>query len=161
MLRSEYVRDIAPRTAVALEKILREVFPHRDERNGPRRVLDLGAGTGAAVTTARSYFGNDLDVVAVDQVPAIAGVRTVDVTDVPALSRLASAGGPFDLMIAAHVLNELYLDEAPVQRIARLAALVGRWCQDLLADGGTLIVIEPALRETSRALLAVRDHLLA
>jgi ribosomal protein RSM22 (predicted rRNA methylase) len=39
--------------------------------------------------------------------------------------------------------------------------VVRHWIDRLLAPGGTLILIEPALRETSRALLQVRDRLRA
>ena len=40
------------------------------------------------------------------------------------------------------------------------ARLVQGWCRDLLEEHGTCVLIEPALRETSRGLLAVRDRLL-
>ena len=160
-LRSEYERDIAPRTTAALAKILAEIFPDPGARQRPRRVLDLGAGTGAAGAAVRAHFQDDIDLISVDQVPIFGAVRAADVTDVAGLSRTTAGAGPFDILVAAHVLNELYLDEAPARRSSRVAALVGRWCQLLLADGGTLILVEPALRETSRALLGVRDHLLA
>lgn len=175
-LRSEYARDIAPRTGAALGKILRQLYPEKGHRqqggegregevgethSGRRRMLDLGAGTGAAGEAARSHFDGKLELVSVDQVPLLPSVLAMDVTDVPALSRAASRGGPFDLVVAAHVLNELFLDQEPAQRSARLSELVGRWCQRLLSDGGNLVLIEPALRETSRMLLAVRDQLLA
>lgn len=166
-LRAEYARDIAPRTRAALAKILADLLANGhlgaggNGGRGPRRMLDLGAGTGAAGETARDYFGGDLDLVSVDKVPLAAAVRAADVTDVASLTRLAGAGGPFDLLVAAHLLNELFLDEPAANRPTRLAALLGRWCQLLLADGGALIVIEPALRETSRVLLGVRDQLLA
>jgi hypothetical protein len=58
-------------------------------------------------------------------------------------------------VLAAHLLNELLLD--PDGR----ARLVSGWCRDLLADDGHCILIEPALRGTSRALLEVRDRVLA
>ena len=40
------------------------------------------------------------------------------------------------------------------------AALVFAWARELLAEGGRIVLIEPALRETSRDLLAIRDRLL-
>ena len=178
-LRSEYDREIAPRTGLALEKVLREIFPDPEAAGCPRRVLDLGAGTGAAGIALRRYFQDRvqdrvqdradgrMELVSVDQVIATGAVRPADVTDVPALSRIVAAaptaggGGRFDLVIAAHVLNELYLGEAEPGRAAHLAVLVELWCRSLLGDPGTLILIEPALRDTSRALLAVRDHLVA
>jgi hypothetical protein len=160
-LRAEYARDIAPRTTIALTKILGEIFPDPTARDRPRRILDLGAGTGAVGTALRGYFGEDLDLIEVDRVAATGGVRAGDVTDVASLCHLSVMREPFDLAVSAHVLNELYVDMAASERLPRLAKLVKRWCEVLLAEVGTLILVEPALRETSRALLGVRDHLLA
>jgi hypothetical protein len=65
------------------------------------------------------------------------------------------------LIVAAHVLNELYAGRGAEAQIAERATRVLAWCRALLAAGGTVILLEPALRETSRALLSVRDRLLA
>ena len=69
--------------------------------------------------------------------------------------------GRFDLIVAAHLLGELFVDEPPDERIDARARRVRAWVDGLLAPGGTVILVEPALRETSRELLAVRDQLLA
>jgi ribosomal protein RSM22 (predicted rRNA methylase) len=69
--------------------------------------------------------------------------------------RPAGVAGRFELIVAAHLLNELALD------LDGRARLVAGWCRELLESDGTCILIEPALRETSRALLGVRDRLLA
>jgi ribosomal protein RSM22 (predicted rRNA methylase) len=65
---------------------------------------------------------------------------------------------PFDLIIMGNVLNELFPgDEQRIEkRSRRIAALIHDW----LAPNGFLILMEPALRETSRELLRVRDCLL-
>ena len=179
-LRAEYARDIAPRTVAALAKVLDEAFPADRTGTRPRRALDLGAGTGAVGEALRHHFGDGLRLLEVDQVPVGRGTRIADITDVPALAAAAGGAGGgrgvFDLVVAAHVLNELFIDRtdgadlaadrtpdprAPTDRVIRLGRLVRRWCEALLAEGGTLILIEPALRETSRALLGVRDQLLA
>lgn len=157
-LRAEYERDIAPRTGVALRKILTAVLPAEGLRLQPDSVLDLGAGTGAVGEELRNLLGRRHRLVEVDRVPRGGTTRVADVTRVDAL---ATFGAPFDLVIAAHVLNELYLDEEPGVRATRLSRLVRAWSEELLSADGTLVVIEPALRETSRALLAVRDQLLA
>lgn len=120
----------------------------------PTRALDLGAGTGAAGAALRARFGAGLEVVSVDRVAA-PGIVACDLSrDVPRTS------GRFDLVVAAHLVGELYLDEPPERRIEALTRRVLAWRHDLCAEGGTMILLEPALRETSRALLAVRDRLL-
>jgi predicted nicotinamide N-methyase len=64
-------------------------------------------------------------------------------------------GGKYDLVLAGHLLNELFGDD--VEARARLV-------EEMLArvsERGLVVLIEPALRETSRALLALRDLLVA
>jgi ribosomal protein RSM22 (predicted rRNA methylase) len=65
---------------------------------------------------------------------------------------------PFDFIIMGNVLNELFPgdDERIEKRSRRIAGLIQEW----LAPAGFLILVEPALRETSRDLLRVRDRLL-
>lgn len=157
-LRAEYEKEIAPRTTAALAKILAEIFGPSRDPSAARRVLDIGAGTGAVGRALRAHFGSGQSLVEVDQVGVGPNTRVADVTSLAALTGL---GGPFDLVIAAHVLNELFVGDVTAERGARLSALVRGWCEKLLARGGTLILIEPALRETSRMLLVVRDHVLA
>jgi hypothetical protein len=153
-LRREYARDIAPRTGAALGKILAEVFPAGGAAR-PRRALDLGTGTGAAVEALRAHFGADLDVAGVDRVAA-PGVVTANLA-----VELPMVDGRFDVVVAAHLLGELFVERSPEQRVTARARRVRAWAAALLARGGTMILVEPALRETSRDLLAVRDQLLA
>lgn len=144
-LRRQYAEEIAPRTVVALEWILTgSPLP------APGRVLDVGAGTGAVGGVIRARWPG-AEIVGVDRVPGPGIVRA----DVTRDLRAAGVAGVFDWIVAAHVLNELPLD------VAGRARLVLGWCKQLLADGGVVILIEPALRETSRALLEVRDRLIA
>jgi hypothetical protein len=144
-LRREYEQEIAPRTVAALEWIFaRQTLPD------PRRVLDMGAGTGAASSVIRTRWPQ-AEVVSVDRVAGPGVVRA----DVTRGLRPAGVVGTFDLIVAAHLLNELQLD------LDGRARLVRGWCRELLADEGAAVLVEPALRETSRALLGVRDRLLA
>jgi ribosomal protein RSM22 (predicted rRNA methylase) len=135
----------------------------------PLRVVDLGAGAGAmtlglAAFLARTGRPVDLEVVAVDRdTAALAILRDAAAELARALGgsirvdargedvrRFGPAGG--DLVLAGGLLNEL--DEAD------RAPLVERALSALSPDGA-FIAIEPALRETSRALHRLRDHLLA
>jgi ribosomal protein RSM22 (predicted rRNA methylase) len=144
-LRVEYEGEIAPRTVAALEWIFADTALPT-----PGRVLDLGAGTGAASKAVRAQWAS-AEIVAVDKVAA-PGILRADVTRG---LRPLGVQGRFDLIVAAHLLNELALDEDGRAR------LVLGWCRELLQEHGTCILVEPALRETSRGLLAVRDRLSA
>jgi hypothetical protein len=166
-LRRAYGAEIAPRTTIALAKILAEVYGARGRAGtdgppaAPRRVLDLGAGTGAAGDAARAFFSAQIEVVSVDRVAPPGGVTPGFFTaDLVAPGRPAGVAGQFDLILAAHLLNELYVAVRAPERTAARADKVRDWCQTLLAPGGTMVILEPALRETSRELLAVRDRLL-
>jgi len=152
-LRRQYERDIAPRTLAALGKVLAQLFPAGAV--APRRALDLGAGTGAAGAALRVAFGAELEIVSVDRV-ASPGVVVADLA-----AGLPPVSGRFDLIVAAHLLGELHVGRAAGERAVARAARVRAWVGGLLAPGGTLVIIEPALRETSRELLAVRDLLLS
>lgn len=160
-LRAEYAQEIAPRTTAALTKILAEVFPGGGGAAEISTVLDLGSGTGAAGETVRARFGAQIRLTSVDRVARTADVLPGDVTDVARLTREVLGGRRFDLVVAAHVLNEVEPERQSADRPHRLARLVQGWCDALLAPGGTMIVLEPALRETSRALSGVRDLLIA
>jgi hypothetical protein len=107
----------------------------------------------------RARFGGALELISVDKVAA-PGILVADLErGLPADNGLKL--GRFDLIVAAHVLNELYAGRDAEAQIAERAARVVAWCRSLLAAGGTAILLEPALRETSRGLLSVRDRLLA
>jgi ribosomal protein RSM22 (predicted rRNA methylase) len=137
---------------------------------GAPRILDLGAGAGAMTLGTASYLaarGRDvaLSVVAIDrdrdalsifelaaQHLALALGGRIELERRGQLLRdaaLEPAG--WDLVLAGGVLNEI--DEP-----TRLA-LVERSLA-ALAPGGALILVEPALRQTSRDLHRVRDHVL-
>ncbi len=64
---------------------------------------------------------------------------------------------PYDLIIMANCLNELFSRNAnPTQaKVELITQLMAR-----LAPTGTLMIVEPALRDTSRALHQVRDRLI-
>lgn len=152
------------------------------------RVLDLGAGLGTtslgvAAFARASGAADVLDVTALDDDPralalferlaaATAPGGAAEALAVPVALRprpfdLAAPGaearvpeGPFDLVVAGLVLNELFAQAPAAEALARRAALVRALLRRLAPDG-VLLVVEPALRETSRALHALRDAALA
>ena len=137
-------------------------------RARPRRVLNLGSGPGPVAFAALD--AGAAEVVAADRSPRALAAATAlareagealstrewNPTRSLPLAQLA-AGRKFDLVSMGHVLNELWKGQ---DEDARRAALLEE-ALDLVAPGGSLLVIEPALRETSRALLRVRDLLVS
>ena len=136
------------------------------------RVLDVGAGCGAMTLGLCAFLagrdhrpavravlldrdGAALDIAA-DAIASYAHQAAVDVEvsvregDVDTVARVMPRS--FDLVLCGSVLNELPPERARALTSAMLAAVK--------ADGVVLIV-EPALRETSRALHALRDALVA
>ncbi len=145
-------------------------------------VLDLGSGPGSGALAVldwrhRRTLSGELSVVAVDNVPTAlrqaeqlwgqyclaAGVVSASLQthegDAEKSTWLTQVRqrGPFDLIILANYLNEIYVDAQ--DPIAARTSLVAELLM-LLAPHGTVIIVEPALRETSRALHQVRDQLL-
>jgi ribosomal protein RSM22 (predicted rRNA methylase) len=66
-------------------------------------------------------------------------------------------GGPYDLMIMANCLNELFPAsiDSPIERAVVVAQLL-----PFLAPHGTIMIVEPALRQTARSLHHLRNYLL-
>jgi SAM-dependent methyltransferase len=134
----------------------------------PRAVLDLGSGPGPMAFAALD--AGAAEVVAADRsARALATARALAAAAGEPLSTrewnpakgrpLAeiAPGRRFDLVTMGHVLNELFRGpDADLRRARLLEEALG-----LVAPGGSLLVVEPALRDTSRALLRVRDLLVA
>ena len=104
---------------------------------GPR-ILDVGSGPAPAALAAIDSLGGeavcfDLSEPALVEARALGIARTA--RELPRES--------FDLTLAANLLSEL---EDPAAFVRQLT--------------GTVVIVEPALRETGRALLGVRDALL-
>lgn len=128
-----------------------------------RSVLDLGSGPGALAFA--SLDAGAAEVTAADRSPAaLAHVRALaaEAGEGIATRSWSAAGnaplpeGRFDLLTIGHMLNELWTGAGDAH--TRRAALLERAFLSL-RPGGSLLILEPALRETSRALLEVRDLL--
>ncbi len=128
----------------------------------PRTVLDLGSGPGPVAFAALDAGASE--VTAADRsAPALALARALAAeAEEPLGTRPWNGGrelpeGAFDAITLGHVLNELGRGPGA---LADRAALLER-AAALLRPGGSVIVLEPALRDTSRELLQVRDLLVA
>ncbi|TAJ45480.1 small ribosomal subunit Rsm22 family protein [Methanofollis fontis] len=139
------------------------------------RVLDAGCGPGVVSLAVIDYLarieGVSASIEAIDLseehveaylslVPAYAErkgqvsvARPVrgDLTDPPK----GALQGPFDLILFSNVLNEL-----PCTDPADRAAVVARF-MDRLSPDGTMVLVEPAERESSTALREVQQHLVS
>ena len=135
-------------------------------RSGKATILDLGAGSGpgaAAVLDHLALAFVKAEALLCDRSAAsLAEARGLITTPLRTEERdltRGAAGLPgeearFEFICAANVLSELPGTAADRAALLRLAA--GR-----LTPGGRLLLLEPALRETGRGLLEVRDLLLA
>ncbi|MGZ6139314.1 MAG: small ribosomal subunit Rsm22 family protein [Myxococcaceae bacterium] len=128
----------------------------------PRTVLDLGSGPGPVAFAALDAGASE--VAAADRsAPALALARALAAeAEEPLATRTWTGGaalpeGAFDAITLGHVLNELGRGPAA---LPERAALLERAAAQL-RPGGSLVVLEPALRDTSRELLQVRDLLVA
>lgn len=142
------------------------------------RVLDIGSGPGTAILGTMDFFAAHekrpvLEFTAIDHVAenlrdseALFGLFRERVPLVAVLKTIRSSiemassfpKGPYDIIVLSNILNEVaYLDE---DRSSKRVAILKTIIRDLLAADGSCIIIEPALRQTSREMLLVRDALL-
>jgi len=176
VLAAAYLRYFLPVNLAKVQVLLDEMpVPEAGERCS---VLDLGSGPGTGALAVldwwhRRRLDSALSVVAVDNSPTALNqaeqlwnryCQTTGITTARLHIHEADVErgvwfepekqqAPFDLIILANCLNELS------ESIATRAGLVTS-ALSLLAPQGTLMIVEPALRETSRALHQVRDRLL-
>jgi ribosomal protein RSM22 (predicted rRNA methylase) len=136
----------------------------------PLRVVDIGAGCGAMSLGLVAHLGLDergdaaFDILAIDHdvdalriagsaVRELAAQRQISVSITTRAAEVETTSLPScDLVLLGTVLNEL---AAPARD-----ALITRALAAIEPDGA-VIAIEPALRETSRALHELRDRVLA
>lgn len=160
-------RDL-PKLIAPLHELAAAGLAPRGERV---RILDLGAGLGTSGLGAAAFLlgagcaervaieAIDADAQALAVAEQIASELTtrhrfpleLQVSE-RTLQHALRDGTKYDLIVLGFVLNEIEGEDAA----AALTALSER-----LAPGGALIVLEPALRETSRALQRTRDVLTA
>jgi SAM-dependent methyltransferase len=131
----------------------------------PRRVLDLGAGPGPAAAAALDAGAAHVELadqsgralgLASRVLERDAGRVSSALVDLESPNALPLDGEPYDLVIVGHCLNELWRGRE--DRLARRAELL-KGASRLLGPGGAILVLEPALLETSREAIALRDAL--
>jgi ribosomal protein RSM22 (predicted rRNA methylase) len=170
-----FARDV-PKGAAAV----RELVATGTLRAAPGlRLLDIGAGMGATtwgVVRALEASGGlgsveatwvDSDGRALEVAVAIARAREGKAAIAVQARALTRPLGSFDdlprydLVLAGQVLSELDVGSPEDARVERHAALLAAWLERRVEPHGSLVVIEPALRDRSRHLHRVRDLLAA
>ncbi|HKN86255.1 MAG TPA: small ribosomal subunit Rsm22 family protein [Nitrospiraceae bacterium] len=187
-LRRAYVSYFLPVNAAKVQTLLDELS-ERDleipsvQENGPLRVLDVGSGPGTASLAALDWMQRSsgrqrgIEVTAVDNVqvaldeaqalwnaycrigaPESARLHCVHANlERNSWIRSIDQSNPYHVIVMANTLNELYrtVDDSVQQQVQMIQMLLER-----LHPHGALIIIEPALRQTTRHLHSVRDRLL-
>src|SRR3990172_3143549 len=176
-LREAYILYYLPANMYKIHVPLRELSLHPAGifRKDKLRILDLGSGPGTAILGVMDFFSSQgekpfLEFIAVDPIE-----KTKSLPE-----------GPFDIIILSNVLSDVFHPEGHPEKIPlippfskgemRFPPLEKGGRGDLkpdfrvnllmsllkrsLAGDGSCIIIEPALRATSRELLEVRDGLL-
>jgi SAM-dependent methyltransferase len=188
-LRRAYLRYYLPVNLPKLRLPLaawRETLP-RGPLPETLRCLDVGAGPGTALLGFLDFLRGlpaaehpkRLELVALDQsyealkdaerllrglaerasLPELRfeALRTDLAADRTELFPLAVSNGRFDLVLVANVLCEVVRQSG----LERAEALVAAIAEQTLAHSGTIVIVEPGLRETARDLHRLRDRLLA
>ncbi|MBS0149929.1 MAG: methyltransferase domain-containing protein [Nitrospira sp.] len=181
LLGAAYLQYFLPVNLVKIQLLLDEM--PTPQVNESFSVLDLGSGPGTGTLAVLDWWHQQalpyaLSVTAIDGSKAALGQarqlwdRYCEAASVRAASLPVTEGdlerrvvwleqvkqrAPFDLIIVANCLNEIYTNAK--DSIEMRTGMV-REALSLLAPHGTMMIIEPALRETSRGLLQVRDRLL-
>jgi SAM-dependent methyltransferase len=156
-LLAGYVAFFLPRSIHQVASVLGELD------RPPKRLVDIGCGPGAATLAAcqrgvRAVLALDHAPAALEFVGRVTDDRVTtrqldfETGDAAAIVRDFEA----DTAVASHVVNELFSDQTDAhdRRADFCMELL-----DALLDDGRLILIDPALRSTSRDLLHVRNAL--
>lgn len=172
-----FARDVPKGAAAVRELVQAGLLGDDAEVARPLRIVDLGAGLGAMTWgIARAVCPRPVEALLVDD-----DAEALEVAS--AIARTAAklgAGGASlvietrrapiatgmklpaaDVVVLGQVLSELDRDRSPEERVAAHAALLEDLLDRVVTSDGSLVVVEPALRDRSRHLHAVRDALVA
>ncbi len=182
-----FPRDLPKGAAAVRELVASGVLAIPSGR--PLRVLDLGAGLGAMTwglvrALEASGASGRVEALLVDEDEEVLrkaaeiarAARTVlgaSSIDLAIETRVASLGSFLerkssspsaqlrDVVILGQVLSEIDPRSEPAARVESQTALVRQVLDTTVAPDGAVVIVEPALRERTRHLHAVRDLLLA
>lgn len=170
-LRRAYIGYYAPTYAIKIASVLQRMWEEGHGFAIPQEglhVLDLGAGPLVGVLGSYLTFGEIKKATAVDlkvgpmrlgldlleqlsaSVASRVAIRTASLLGPPSMWKPSE---PADLIIIAHVLNEL--GDARRALDKRLQVILA--AKQCLSENGRILIVEPATRVSTRALMALRD----
>jgi ribosomal protein RSM22 (predicted rRNA methylase) len=170
-----FARDV-PKAGAAVRELV-ATRQLKIDATRPLRVLDLGAGLGAAswgVVRALEAAGMrgaveaewvDADPEALELAMEVVreregrGTVRLSVRTTQASVERLEPRAHFDLVLASHLLSELDVGLPQETRLQRHAALLASLLRQRVGEAGSLVLIEPALRDRTRHLHRVRDAL--
>lgn len=189
-LRAAYLAYYLPVNLAKVQALLEEMpLPQAagQGRGGQFRVLDLGGGIGTTGLAVLDWLNStealrdvEGEVVTVERSALALGMcerlwEAYEAVEPKPRLRLVTVKGDigkwsagrfptsvaertYDLIVLGNVVNELFPDarDPITRRVQLLRDLLG-----LLHPQGTMMIVEPALRDTSRHLLQLRDQLVA
>jgi ribosomal protein RSM22 (predicted rRNA methylase) len=180
-LRKAYLSYYLPSNLSKIHLPLKELSFHQENMLSKEhlRILDIGSGPGSATLGALKFLSRlekkpVLEFTVADHVAENlkdttalfasylerchinASLHSMK-TSVEKLDPLLT--GHYDLIILSNVLNELFRNDE--ERIVRRIDILNEINDHFLAHDGSCIIVEPALHDTSREMLLVRDGLLA
>src|SRR3990170_1701673 len=183
-LRRAYIHYFLPANINKIHTPLQELSLHPGNILLKERlqILDLGCGPGTAILGMLEYFSSRSEAnptlfnfTAVDAVQENLSetitqfthlkrriqIKAFLITSKATVERFLTRcrdKNSYDIIVMLNLLSELFSGNP--QGISKRIQLLKRIMDKLLTREGSLILIEPALRETSRGLLMVRDGLL-
>ena len=178
-LRRAYMMYFLPSNIYKIHLPLKELSLHPQKILSKKeiKILDLGSGPGTTILGILDFFSNQkkrpsLEFTAIDSVVENLSIAkdlfklfTENVNIDASLKTFkiniekaeAIPEGSYDIIILSNILNELFYKEE--KKIAKRVSFLTTIIRKFLASDGNCIIIEPALRETTREMLEIRDSL--
>ena len=179
-LRRAYILYFLPSNIYKIHLPLKELSLHPKKILSKKllKILDLGSGPGTTILGILDFFSNQkkmpsLEFTAIDSVAENLSIAkdlfklfteniNIDASLKTFKINIEKAGtipqDTYDIIILSNILNELFYDDN--KRIPKRVSFLNTIIDKFLTPDGSCIIIEPALRETTRGMLDVRDNLM-
>ena len=179
-LRRAYIIYFLPSNIYKIHLPLKELSLHPKKILSKKllKILDLGSGPGTTILGILDFFSKQkkrpsLEFTAIDSVAENLTIAkdlfklfaeniNIDASLKTFKINIEKAGtipqDTYDIIILSNILNELFYEDN--KRIAKRVSFLNTIIDKFLTLDGSCIIIEPALRETTRGMLDVRDNLM-